>query len=29
MTKTEAQTSAMLIDTLLGKSGWNLKDPKQ
>ena len=29
MTKTEAQTRAVLIDTLLGKSGWNVKDPTQ
>jgi len=29
MTKTEAQTRAELIDTLLGKSGWNVKDPTQ
>lgn len=29
MTKTEAQTRAELIDKLLGKSGWNVKDPTQ
>jgi type I restriction enzyme R subunit len=29
MTKTEAQTRTELIDKLLGKSGWNVKDPTQ
>lgn len=29
MTKTEAQTRTELIDSLLGKSGWNVKDPTQ
>ena len=29
MTKTEAQTRLELIDKLLGKSGWNVKDPTQ
>jgi len=29
MTKTEAQTRAELIDSLLARSGWNVKDPTQ
>lgn len=29
MTKTEAQTRAELIDNLLQRSGWNVKDPTQ
>lgn len=29
MTRTEAQTRSELIDSQLGQSGWNVKDPTQ